>query len=579
MVSLEDIQDKLIPISAQSGPTHVIAPLAPSQDTTPDQIAYFNRPNAIPFVRHSPLPAAANAQINATAAATATTIAEQVVKTTPSNIELDIPDIFTPVSQIVKLPGPLSFDLSLETEGTVFAAPIPFIGGYGDTQSLFKGISSDPINVAVTSGGNSEVAIWMQASDGGSLVFTSPWTNWQNNSVASINAQFVPAKGTTISYTGSGGGADYAGILVLLGASQLPAVVQSKTGSTSLTPPGTVSTGNFGSPNTAGNAILVMVAVHNVSGSFDLSGFSVTDTQGNTYLTIEPEPPQNILDTACLAFLCPVIAASAANSVTVHFPAPSGSATVTISALELSAVLEQVSLFPEFIPLTSGFIPPIDLSSVNVNGGITGVLGAADGGTGLSSPGTSGNVLTSNGTGWVSSSGSGITSINSQTGPAFTIAAGSGISVVTTTNTATISGGGGSPGGSTGDIQINNAGSFGVAPTGAATLTGGGLSVTGMAITMNAGAAGNIVIRTNGNLQMDSNGSNVLIGTTFSSNCFLGGTTSNVTVGQASSNLSFYSGTLTAQQTVAGSRSGGAALTNLLIALAAFGLIIDGTTP
>lgn len=33
----------------------------------------------------------------------------------------------------------------------------------------------------------------------------------------------------------------------------------------------------------------------------------------------------------------------------------------------------------------------------------TGALAAANGGTGLTSPGTSGNVLTSNGTGWVSS--------------------------------------------------------------------------------------------------------------------------------------------------------------------------------
>jgi len=34
---------------------------------------------------------------------------------------------------------------------------------------------------------------------------------------------------------------------------------------------------------------------------------------------------------------------------------------------------------------------------------LAGTLAAANGGTGLTSPGTSGNILTSNGTGWVSS--------------------------------------------------------------------------------------------------------------------------------------------------------------------------------
>ena len=45
------------------------------------------------------------------------------------------------------------------------------------------------------------------------------------------------------------------------------------------------------------------------------------------------------------------------------------------------------------------------LTSPTINGGtITGItaLAASDGGTGLSSAGTSGNVLTSNGTGWIS---------------------------------------------------------------------------------------------------------------------------------------------------------------------------------
>lgn len=49
---------------------------------------------------------------------------------------------------------------------------------------------------------------------------------------------------------------------------------------------------------------------------------------------------------------------------------------------------------------------------------VTTPITVADGGTGLSSVGTSGNVLTSNGTAWVSSAlpASGVTSLNGQTG-------------------------------------------------------------------------------------------------------------------------------------------------------------------
>ena len=49
---------------------------------------------------------------------------------------------------------------------------------------------------------------------------------------------------------------------------------------------------------------------------------------------------------------------------------------------------------------------------------LTNALAASSGGTGLTSPGTSGNILTSNGTAWVSSApaGGGVTSLNGATG-------------------------------------------------------------------------------------------------------------------------------------------------------------------
>lgn len=352
MVSLEDIQDKLIPISAQSGPMHVIAPLAPSQDTTPDQIAYFNRPNAIPFVRHSPLPAAANAQINAVVK----TIAQQVVASSPpsaGSIELDIPNIFTPTTQSVKLPGPLSFSVAGEPSGTVWGVGIPFAGGFGDKTAIFKGGSADPIDVSANSGGNNEVAVFLQASDGGSHTLSSPWTNWDNNVVASVNAQFLPTMGSTASFSGTSGGADYAGILTLLGATSLPTVVQKQSSFTTLTGAGTSGTGNFASPNTAGNSILVFCSVHNVSGTFDSSGATFFDTHGNSYFIIANI--QNSLTTTCFVGLCPSIGASASNQVVANFPA-GGNAVATITGFELNPVLHAVTLFPEFLQITAAFL-------------------------------------------------------------------------------------------------------------------------------------------------------------------------------------------------------------------------------
>lgn len=47
-----NFEDKLVRISAAGA-------LSPSQDTLVDQLNAFYRQNAIPFVRHSPLPVAA----------------------------------------------------------------------------------------------------------------------------------------------------------------------------------------------------------------------------------------------------------------------------------------------------------------------------------------------------------------------------------------------------------------------------------------------------------------------------------------------------------------------------------------
>lgn len=356
----------------------------------------------IPKTALMPLPLQSNPATNAAIQSTASKAGGS--GGTAQTISLSVPNIFTPTFQTRTLPGPLSFTVAQEPEGTVWASPIPIVNGYADTLATFIGTSFDDIHVSVTSAGDSEVAIWFQASDGGSLAFTTPWTNWNNSPVASINAQFLPKQGTKVGYDGVSGGADYAGVLGLFGAKSLPNIVQKVTNTGTLTGPGSINSGNFGNSNTAGNSILVFVAVHDVLGPFDPE-VVITDAQGNTYLPVV-DGIQNLLGTTCIVYVCPVILASVTNSVTATF-AVGGPATVTIVALELNAVLEKVSLFPKFLPLTGEFIPPINLALSNQNGGVTGVLPVGNGGTGLSVPGTSGNVLTSNGTAWISAPGGG----------------------------------------------------------------------------------------------------------------------------------------------------------------------------
>jgi hypothetical protein len=79
-------------------------------------------------------------------------------------------------------------------------------------------------------------------------------------------------------------------------------------------------------------------------------------------------------------------------------------------------------------------------------------------------------------------------------------------------------GGGGSPGGASGDVQFNNAGAFGnlaaVAGAGTFTFSGGVLHITGAGFTFSAGAAGQAVITSNVQVQIDCfSGGNIIIGT------------------------------------------------------------------
>lgn len=75
-----EISDKLVRI------TPAFAPLAPSQDTTSDQLAFFHQSVPIPFVRHSPLPVPAQSTSGAAGKSIAQTQAQRIVRGTTTNL-------------------------------------------------------------------------------------------------------------------------------------------------------------------------------------------------------------------------------------------------------------------------------------------------------------------------------------------------------------------------------------------------------------------------------------------------------------------------------------------------------------
>lgn len=78
-------------------------------------------------------------------------------------------------------------------------------------------------------------------------------------------------------------------------------------------------------------------------------------------------------------------------------------------------------------------LPPIKLDLVNASGGIVNILGVGNGGTGLSSPGASGDVLTSTGTAWIPAPV--VSSLNAETGAVVLESLDSSITITTPTAT------------------------------------------------------------------------------------------------------------------------------------------------
>jgi hypothetical protein len=122
-----------------------------------------------------------------------------------------------------------------------------------------------------------------------------------------------------------------------------------------------------------------------------------------------------------------VVINAGTGSIVIRGAGPTTGVTVPASARALVAwngtdfvkiVSNPVSLTTDVsgtLPIANGGTGTTSTTFANLTTNVTGVLPPANGGTGLSAPGTTGNVLTSNGTAWVSSAptaGGSVTSVS-----------------------------------------------------------------------------------------------------------------------------------------------------------------------
>lgn len=377
---MEDLKDKLVPISTSGGPTHVIAPLMPSQDTTPDQIAFFNRPNSVPYVRHSPLPVAASAQTNAVAK----TIAKQVVAATPvvpapaTQVDLTMPAQYTVTESAVGSTEDIAVQWLPVTPGYSLMGPGPIsalesIVSAGDSGGTINS-SVLPTSIATT------WALWVEFSNN-NVVAGQPagWTSL--NSTSSQNIFIKSQTGSApyvVSAALSAPAPFTAATLVFAGG--IPSIVQSA----NVTIAG-LSGSIVMSPVTAGDVIFAVIQGYNDGTVYALS---VTDTQGNQYFQVSgaqigpsglgPAVSQGI-------FICPSAVSSGANTIQFVYT-PLG--TSGPPAHQEAFVMETGPLVPgPGLPFFRQIVPS-DLPSLN---DLPGIIPITKGGTGA-------NLHTSGGT-------------------------------------------------------------------------------------------------------------------------------------------------------------------------------------
>lgn len=275
---MEDLKDKLVPISTSGGPTHVIAPLMPSQDTTPDQIAFFNRPNSVPYVRHSPLPVAASAQTNAVAK----TIAREVVASTPAvpaaptQVDLTMPAQYTVTESMVGNTEDIAVQWLPVPAGWALLGPGPVSALQSIGQSSGAGAA---VVVSATPQSAPAWGLFVEFSNNNLVAPPSGWTLISSSSSQNIFYETTSGAALVVNSALSAATNFVSAILVFGGA---PTIVQTAAGVLT----GASGTISLGAPVTAGNTLLAFIQAYN--GAAILT-FSISSSLGNIYFPVSTQ--------------------------------------------------------------------------------------------------------------------------------------------------------------------------------------------------------------------------------------------------------------------------------------------------
>lgn len=328
--------------------------------------------------------------------AAASSTVEKVAPTIPSSgggggssqVTLNIPAIFTPVTQTVTEPGPLAFTLATEAPGTYFSTPsssLPNIENFVTGSQGFGASSSGTLTLSVSPTTATSWGIYAAAYNG-TLTTPSGFTAFGGGS-AHGTGFFSALSGTSpISIAQAVASNSTASGVFAVFAGSLPSIVQQAAATfTGVTP----LTKAFTSNNTAGNTIIAIVTTaNNTKGPFSLS---VSDTAGNSYTTIGYVQGDGVWQPSVLIAIATNIAGSA-NTVRANITGtPAGGSSGQLQIIEYPA-LTAASNIPVFKPIISSDIPPINVGSSG-NGGISGIVRPVNGGTGSDLSATGGTSL------------------------------------------------------------------------------------------------------------------------------------------------------------------------------------------
>src|SRR5271166_450794 len=225
-----------------------------------------------------------NPSTNAAIASTASKTSSPSSSGSSGMIGLNIPSTFSPMQQTVILPGPLAFDWGVFPYGEVLATPpITGAGAYIDEAFGAKSsVAAATFSMGLTPTQANEVVFTIESNNTGAVI--SPgWTGVPGaGSIADY--QIITAVATVpVTYNSSPSTPNWAGGMFSAGipAGGSPTFVQSASGNISF--PYTGTTVTFGTPITAGNAILLFIAGSNSFAPYPGPTASVTDSQGNAY--------------------------------------------------------------------------------------------------------------------------------------------------------------------------------------------------------------------------------------------------------------------------------------------------------